>query len=453
MKGKIYFIIWLVAICSHSLLMSFDVNAQPENYEVTPLCELNLNRTATSLSSSQLANVPPAHKGFIWNDGDNETLKFRPQGITELDLGCRKYIAVSWYGREEENYENRGVRISFADISDMGAINYRHVLLVDENYGTFINMHGGGIHYLNGFLYVPDTRSAYNKRIYAFDLNNIKRVPNEDLDDFHNYRYIVQRVDTYHLPIQPSCVSYDWDSNEFMIATFKNLCDFGCVNNPETTFSWFETATVNSASPYHINFFDRTQGIGSIDDFLYPDQKIIWTSVSYGRYNPSKLHVTTYNRNPNNTQGQYVDFEALTYSTFELPPGLEDIHINHDKDTLWTLTEFGPNEGTNNDRLVFAFSVNEILPPGYSSSSVSDHKKNQSKGIKMYPNPNSGKFFIDLNQHNIGNISIYDQTGKICYQNILNKQVTEINMNLSAGLYFIKFVSDDTIKNQKIIIE
>ena len=432
------------------LLLSLETSAQPDNYEVTPLCKLNLNRTARSLSYAQLSNLNPAIKGFIWNNQDNETLNLRPQGITEFDLGCRKYIAVSWYGRG--NWEDRGVRVSFADISDMSSIKYRHVLLVDENYETFHGMHGGGIHYLNGFLYVPDTRGSSNKRMYAFDLSNIKRVPNEDLDDFHRYRYIVQRVATYHLPIQSSCVSYDWDSNEFMIATFKKLCNFGCTNNPKTTFAWYENAIVNSNSPYHANFFDRTQGIGSIDDYTNSDQKIIWTSVSYGRYNPSRLHVTTYNRNPNNTQGQFIDFGSLNYGTVELPPGLEDIHIDHDKETLWTLTEFGPNEGTDNDRLVFAFAINDILPPGYSPLSVSE-TENEINSVKVYPNPNTGHFNVDLGQKDFNWIVIQDKTGRIVYQNHLSRQITDLKIDLPSGVYFANFVSNEFVEYVKMIIK
>src|SRR5690554_6620980 len=71
----------------------------PNTYPVVSLCDIDLNRTATKLSSGQLATVSPANKGFIWNTGDNETDAFRPQGVTDITLGCRKYIGVSWYGR------------------------------------------------------------------------------------------------------------------------------------------------------------------------------------------------------------------------------------------------------------------------------------------------------------------------------------------------------------------
>lgn len=332
----------------------------PDNFEVVSLCDLDLNRTASSLNSSQLATVYPAYKGFIWNDNDNETVKFRPQGITKIDLPCREYIAVSWYGRS--GYENRGARVSFADISNMEAIEYRHVLLVDEFYDTFNNIHAGGIHYLDGKLYIPDTRNGSNKRIYAFDLSDIKRVPDSELDSFYNYRYIVKKIATYSLPIQPSCISYDWDTQEFIVGTFKMECDTGCVSNIQSTFSWFETSSVHSSSPYHFNFFDRIQGIASMNNCPTPNQKLMWVSQSYGKSFNSHLFVTTYNRWPNNISGQNANFSSLTYSSYELPPGLEDLHMEQDKSTLWTHTEFGPNEG-NNNRLVFAIATEDILPP------------------------------------------------------------------------------------------
>ena len=52
-----------------------------------------------------------------------------------MTSGERKFLAVSWYGRAGESYENRDVRVSFADVTDMDSIHYRHVLLIDEELG------------------------------------------------------------------------------------------------------------------------------------------------------------------------------------------------------------------------------------------------------------------------------------------------------------------------------
>nr|WP_299206567.1 hypothetical protein [uncultured Brumimicrobium sp.] len=82
------------------ILSGLSFGQNPANYPVEHLCNLDLNRTASKLTPTQLATVAPAIKGFVWNTGDKETDKFRPQGITDITLGCKKFIAVSWYGRK-----------------------------------------------------------------------------------------------------------------------------------------------------------------------------------------------------------------------------------------------------------------------------------------------------------------------------------------------------------------
>ncbi len=349
------------------ILFHLQTGAQnPNNYQVVSLCNLNLNRTATKLTSSELQTVDPAYKGFVWNTGDNETEKWRPQGITDIPLGCRSYIAVSWYGRSQASYSNRGARISLVDISDMNNIKYRHILLVDENYNALSGIHAGGLFYKNNIIYIPDTRSGSSKRIYGFDLTDIKKIPSSDQSSFYNYGYMVKRVETHYLPIKASTMSYDWDSDEMLVATFDKACTTGCTFNTNTLFSWFDINGVSSSSSYHQHFFDKAQGMASMNTPQNPNIKLTWFSSSYGRNNNSHLYATQYDRNPNNISGQTVNTADLDYATFTFPPGLENLHITQDNQTLWSLTEFNPNEGTGNNRFVFAMHIEDVLPPGVS---------------------------------------------------------------------------------------
>ena len=74
--------------------------------------QINLNREGVGLSSKQKKKFFGLKKGFRWNNGDNKTAKWRPQGITSFRSGGRNFLAVSWYGRKDAGYTNRGVRIS-----------------------------------------------------------------------------------------------------------------------------------------------------------------------------------------------------------------------------------------------------------------------------------------------------------------------------------------------------
>ena len=169
-----------------------------DTFLIVSLCNLDLNRVATKLSAANLSTVSPAVVGYKWNSGDASTVKWRPQGITGVNSGCKDFSVVSWYGRnynysfpcdgQNADYRNRGSRVSFVDITDMNSITYRHVLLVDENYNTFYDMHAGGLVIINDTLYVPDSRSTTDA-MYAFPLDQIKQVPTAFQATFYNYGF------------------------------------------------------------------------------------------------------------------------------------------------------------------------------------------------------------------------------------------------------------------------
>ncbi|HLV42383.1 MAG TPA: T9SS type A sorting domain-containing protein [Brumimicrobium sp.] len=420
----------------------------PDEYPVTDLCDLDLNRDAVSLDAAQLSEISPAQKGFMWNSGDNSTLKHRPKGITGIPLSCRDYIGVSWYGREDEEYGDRGSRVSFVDVSDMENIKYRHVLLVDENYKTFENIHVGGLMYKDDTLYIPDTRSGSSKKLYGFSLNDIKRVPNEGLDNFYNYRYIIKRVITHELPIQASSLSYDWDSDEMVIGTFKKHCTTGCDFNSNSTFAWSSIQDLSASAPYHTSFFDRIQGVASMDNPLNSNEKMIWTSTSYGRTNTSHLYATTYNRNPNNTSGQIVDTTALDFNTYLFPPGLNDLYLEENKDTLWTLTEFGSNQGTDNNRLVFTLAVADVMPPT-SSVGLQNEQMNE---IRIYPNPAKNSFYVDLGEQESAFVNVYNSVGTLILKQQINQKTSLIKGIETSGYYTIEIRFEDKVVRKKLLI-
>lgn len=189
-----------------------------------------LNRIATRvpINSENLDKFPNFDLGFNWNEEDSDTTKWRPQGITGLTTPAGKeFIAVSWYGREEEAYNDRGARIAFVDCTDLKGtsdLKYRHVLLVDESYNTFPDLHAGGLVSTgDGLIHVPDSRNG-SKKVYTFDISNILYIPDDgSRDKFFTYAYIMPRVGTYSVPITPSFMSFDWEKTEVLVGTY-HLC-------------------------------------------------------------------------------------------------------------------------------------------------------------------------------------------------------------------------------------
>ena len=347
-------------------LFCFQVGWSKE-YTPVPLDEVEFNRIANLMPDDELKKLPYADFGFTWEDGDASTLKWRPQGITTVSSVDTEYVAVSWYGRSQENYSNRGVRISFVNFnnSESSAITYRHVLLVDEDYNTFDDMHAGGLASMeDGYIHVPDSRNDTNK-IYAFSLSSILYIPTEDRDLFYNYAYIMPRVFSYDVPIKPSFLSYDWSRKHMLVGTFDKCSDpthydtQQCLSNPNTLLAWYDPKTVDKTTPSCQPFFSEMQGAlsSTVGDIL-----VLWTSSSYGSGYDSHLHITELN----NDQCDNTTTANKNFSTIVYPPGLEDLHRSGPSSVyapyIWMLTEFGTSDGSGNDRRVFAAKVESLMP-------------------------------------------------------------------------------------------
>lgn len=306
------------------------------SYATVPLTELNLNCRATKLSSTQMDNLPHVHTGFIWNNDDNGTDKWRPQGITGFTEDGRKFLAVSWYGRNEADYASHGARISLVDVTKMNAIRYRHILLVDGDFQPFAGIHAGGLAFRRGELHVPDTRSGF-RRVHVFSIRSILAVPNEDREHFFNNEYLLKQAYSYDVQEKPSFISYDRTRDAFVIGTFSR--------KRAQSLQWYgaQNKSIVTGGP----FFKEMQGVVSGNGRL-------WVACSYGRYNRSRLYWGAY------TPGETPDLSRFT--EIHYPAGLEDMHMSKTSDNIWMLTEFGPHEGFSNNRLVFAVRMQSLTP-------------------------------------------------------------------------------------------
>ena len=79
--------------------------------------------------------------------------------------------------------------------------------------------------------------------------------------------------------------------------------------------------------------------------------------------------------------------------------------------------------------------------------------------LKIYPNPFSHSFSIELNltEAGITNIQLFDTKGQLVYEKAFdtfsNKQLLEINdlQALSDGVYFLYISTPDGISHQKLM--
>jgi hypothetical protein len=358
--------VWVISV---SFLCVVSVGSS-KTYDVVPLDEVSLNRVGNMMSEGELDSVPHSKFGFTWEDGDASTLKWRPQGLTTtVSTSNKEFVAVSWYGRSEADYSDRGARISFVNIQDSlesnsSSVKYRHVLLVDENYNTFPGMHAGGLACAGDkYIHVPDSRSG-TKKVYTFSTSNIQYIPSSDRDAFYDYAYVMPRVGSYDVPITPSFMSYDSSRSKFLVGTFYQCSSYHedtseCLVDSNDTFTWYSAGAASSTTPTCQPFFSEMQGaVSSTVDGKF----LVWCSSSYGSGHDSHLHIATLLNDQCNASSSV----SKQYRTVTYPPGLEDLHRSVSSsryvDYLWGLTEFGSNDGTGNTRRVFSMDLGELMP-------------------------------------------------------------------------------------------
>lgn len=183
-------------------------------------------------------NIPEENRvrGIRWNEDDETTSIWRPQGIAGFSRNGVRYLLVSWYAKDAA--ESKGSRITLIDISPSSAtyLTYRHILLVQHTlptgtldytqYGTYapLNVHAGGIAYFNGKVYLSSTSLG----LRVFDLDKIIEVTtgtgtenkcgkdtNGNLYAF-NYRYILPQIGYYKInDADPySTVQVNYENNQ-----------------------------------------------------------------------------------------------------------------------------------------------------------------------------------------------------------------------------------------------
>ena len=369
------FLLMLAIPAAFVLLTSMKVvtpvpNATNGDIKIT---DLDLNRKAVQLTGTKKEEFPLADKGFLWDSDDSKTKKWRPQGITGMtDKASKKeFVIVSWYGRSEGSYSNRGARISVIDITRLATApadnNYRHILLLDKDKKTFANsqlsgdkgtMHAGGIVAIDGKLHVADSRRGNPKGedrvIRVFDLNKTQKITTK----IHNYEYVLIEEYNYKAPIKPSFISYDKDKKQILIGTFAEKPS-SCKPN---FIAWFTPPTAATAAQFNKNIlsdvavyripdkYKKLQGMVSSKDAS--GKQILWFSTSFGRGNRSNFYKMNIDINANTEKCEINTIDGIKTpivnttqsSSTKYPPGLEDAYLSA-SDHLWLLTEFAYKEG------------------------------------------------------------------------------------------------------------
>lgn len=340
--------------------------------------QVNKNRQAIGGSSYTEVygfNVPEENRarGIRWNEDDETTKIWIPQGITGFKKNGIRYLLVTWYAADDNAY--KGSRITLIDISPSSStyLMYRHMLLVQHNvptgvtdytqYGTYapLNIHAGGVAYFNDKLYIASTSLGMR----VFDLNKVIEVTTGDdttnkcgkasngtLYGF-NYRYILPQVGYYDINggADPfSTVQVNAEGTELWTAQYYAGSADASIVPKIYGFPINTSGTVlNSGIKYEVpknSLFAGNHAHGMQGIFRKGNRT--WLSCTGS---PSESYGS------NARLARYTDGDDNT-TRYRWPYGAESLYYEAELDYLWCLTEHAPNTGAANgsqvNRCIFA---------------------------------------------------------------------------------------------------
>lgn len=293
-----------------------------------------LNRQASE------ARVPGRRvdHGFRWNDSDQRSRRWWPQGITTSadasdteDFDGRRLLLTSWYSKTVDG-ENHGARLS---VIDLDTLTYRHVLVVlpDESFGRMVmrplNVHAGGLVWAGPFVHIAGTRRG----IFTCRLDDIIEV--EPSQDSYGYRFV--------LPVSFSYDGYSSDDAQRMRYSFLSVDrgsdppqlvagEYGMTRHQQVTkrliryrldpSTWHvEAGEDGRARPVGLD----EAGVGHMQGAAYVDNTYYLTT-SRGRWGLGNLVV-----------GTPGDWRRIKRA---LPVGPEDITYWPSQRAFWSLSEY-----------------------------------------------------------------------------------------------------------------
>ncbi|HYO38498.1 MAG TPA: long-chain fatty acid--CoA ligase [Nocardioidaceae bacterium] len=298
--------------------------------------------------------APAAAWGFRWDREDRESRRWWPQGITtSADAGTpdgRPVLVTSAYSQPVDGVR-QGVRLSFVDLSDRGAVRYRHVLLVEpflRDDGTVdvrpVLLHAGGIVWYGGHVHVTGT----TRGLSSFRLEDIVRVPEASRLPVFGHRYLLPVRSTYDARtaegtprMRYSFASVDRSTLPHRLVTGEYGRDRMTTRlaayeiDPATRQLRSDPDGASRPVLVHEGGVPGMQGVAVVDGTWF-------VTTSRGRYRLGSVWVGRPGR--------------LREHRWRLPVGPEDLGYWPEHDQLWSVSEY-PGA-----RYVFAMPRSQFLP-------------------------------------------------------------------------------------------
>jgi surface protein len=303
------------------------------------------------------------------------------------------------------------------------------------------------------------TYTSYNHPLDSWNVSNVKRTDN-----------MFYRNEVFNQPLNT------WDVSSVTSANgmFADAISFNQpLNNWNTSSMTTFLVMFSGASLFNQNLNDwDTSNIGDlrgmfVDAISFNQSIDNWDLSSAFFTNGMFKGAISYNQPMNNLQFSNVNYMSRMFEgavNFNHPINNWDVSqveemqymfkdaTSFNQDISNWCVELIPNEPTE-------FGLNSPLQddfkPNWGEACTLSLSDNTLESFKFYPNPVSGKMYIEANII-VGDLklTILDISGKIIYSENLDIITTEINLEfLNSGMYFMKISNANTLQIKRFIKE
>lgn len=269
---------------------------------------------------------------------------------------------------------------------------------------------------------------------------NIAPIGNEAIFVFQTDNFMNQN---FGANCSPLLYDIDKDDKLDLLVGQKNghiklYLNQGSISSPSFT----TTATDTLGGVYHYEPGFDNSIVPSIGDLKGDSNTILMVGDANGI-------LIFYDGIDSNYLGNYTEVDRIKVSNSPIAPAVTN--LNH-SDSLELFV--GEQQG---GVLAFQMDSNKFVPDDTITSVI--HKTSQSKELFIYPNPSDGNFTFRMGtDKGLGNIIIYDLSGKSVYQTAITVSTANQEFQISPtgllpGVYLVTVSINESIFRRKLIIQ